>query len=57
MITYVFTSLNDQISQEEGQELARQLKISHIEASAKMRMNVDQAFYDLVRKVRYGRFL
>lgn len=42
-----------QITQEEGQELARQLKISYIEASAKSRMNVDQAFYELVRKVRY----
>ncbi|XP_052809045.1 ras-related protein R-Ras2-like [Mya arenaria] len=41
-----------QIKLEEGQELAHQLSISHIEASAKMRMNVDQAFYDLVRKVR-----
>ncbi|XP_045196318.1 ras-related protein R-Ras2-like [Mercenaria mercenaria] len=41
-----------QISREEGQELSRQLKITHIEASAKIRMNVDQAFYDLVRKVR-----
>ncbi|XP_060561964.1 ras-related protein R-Ras2-like [Ruditapes philippinarum] len=41
-----------QISPEEGQELARQLKITYIEASAKIRMNVDQAFYDLVRKVR-----
>lgn len=41
-----------QISPEEGQELARQLKITYIEASAKIRMNVDQAFYELVRKVR-----
>ena len=37
---------------EEGQEMAKQLKITYIEASAKIRMNVDQAFYELVRKVR-----
>lgn len=41
-----------QVTQEEGQELAKQLKITYIEASAKLRMNVDQAFYELVRKVR-----
>ncbi|KAL4232524.1 Ras-related protein R-Ras2 [Mactra antiquata] len=45
-----------QITLTEGQELARQLKIAHIEASAKMRMNVDQAFYELVRKVRLFEF-
>ncbi|QQP38430.1 Ras-related protein R-Ras2 [Caligus rogercresseyi] len=32
--------------------MARQLKIPYIEASAKIRMNVDQAFYELVRLVR-----
>lgn len=36
----------------EGEELARQLNIKYIEASAKIRMNVDQAFHDLVRIVR-----
>ncbi|XP_025098605.1 ras-related protein R-Ras2-like [Pomacea canaliculata] len=36
----------------EGQELAKSLKIRYIEASAKTRTNVDQAFYDLVRIVR-----
>jgi Ras-related protein R-Ras2 len=38
--------------QEEAQQLARQLKVPYIECSAKMRMNVDNAFYELVRVVR-----
>lgn len=38
--------------QEEAQDLARQLKIPYIECSAKLRMNVDQAFHELVRVVR-----
>lgn len=41
-----------QITQEEGQEVARQLKITYMEASAKTCKNVDQAFFELVRKVR-----
>lgn len=45
-----------QITSEEGQEMAKQLKITYIEASAKIRMNVDQAFYELVRKVRQFEF-
>ncbi|KAH3727247.1 ras-related protein R-Ras2-like [Dreissena polymorpha] len=45
-----------QVPVEEAKKLADQLKISHIEASAKMRMNVDQAFYELVRKVRVFEF-
>ncbi|XP_013400396.1 ras-related protein R-Ras2-like [Lingula anatina] len=40
------------VSTEDGYELARQLKISYIEASAKIRMNVDESFYELVRIVR-----
>ncbi|XP_017776547.1 PREDICTED: ras-like protein 2 [Nicrophorus vespilloides] len=38
--------------QEEAHVLAKQLKIPYIECSAKMRMNVDNAFYELVRVVR-----
>lgn len=38
--------------QEEAQSLARSLKIPYIECSAKMRMNVDNAFYELVKVVR-----
>lgn len=40
------------VSLEEAQQLARQLKIPYIECSAKIRMNVDQAFHELVRIVR-----
>ena len=41
-----------QISMDEGMELGRQLNVKYIEASAKIRMNVDQAFHELVRIVR-----
>ncbi|KAL3883760.1 hypothetical protein ACJMK2_029992 [Sinanodonta woodiana] len=41
-----------EIMLEEGREMARLLKLTYIEASAKLRMNVDQAFYELVRIVR-----
>ncbi|ELU18845.1 hypothetical protein CAPTEDRAFT_226757 [Capitella teleta] len=40
------------IKNEEGVELSRQLGIKYIEASAKVRMNVDLAFHELVRIVR-----
>ncbi|XP_057409368.1 ras-related protein R-Ras2 isoform X1 [Balaenoptera acutorostrata] len=42
-----------QVTQEEGQQLARQLKVTYMEASAKIRMNVDQAFHELVRVIRF----
>lgn len=45
-------SLRPQVTQEEGQQLARQLKVTYMEASAKIRMNVDQAFHELVRVIR-----
>lgn len=32
--------------------MARQLKVTYMEASAKIRMNVDQAFHELVRVIR-----
>ncbi|XP_014681657.1 PREDICTED: ras-related protein R-Ras2-like [Priapulus caudatus] len=41
-----------QVSSEEAQHLAQQLKLPFMECSAKVRMNVDQAFHDLVRIVR-----
>uniref|UniRef100_A0A8C3S6K0 Small monomeric GTPase n=1 Tax=Chelydra serpentina TaxID=8475 RepID=A0A8C3S6K0_CHESE len=41
-----------QVTQEEGQQLARQLKVTYMEASAKIRLNVDQAFHELVRVTR-----
>ena len=37
-----------QVTSEEVHVLARQLKAPYIECSAKMRMNVDQAFHELV---------
>ncbi|XP_076063682.1 ras-like protein 2 isoform X2 [Oratosquilla oratoria] len=40
------------VSTEEAHTLARQFKIPYIECSAKIRMNVDQSFYELVRIVR-----
>nr|CAD7257894.1 unnamed protein product [Timema shepardi] len=40
------------VSSVEAQNLSRQLKIPYIECSAKLRMNVDQAFHELVRIVR-----
>lgn len=40
------------VSVTEAQQLSQQLRIPYIECSAKVRMNVDQAFYELVRIVR-----
>lgn len=40
------------VSIEKAQELSRQLKIPYLECSAKVRINVDQAFTELVRIVR-----
>jgi len=40
------------VTQMDAQNLSRQLKIPYIECSAKLRMNVDQAFHELVRIVR-----
>lgn len=36
----------------EGQDLARQFGCAFIETSAKSRINVDNAFYDIVREIR-----
>ena len=41
-----------QVSLEEAQNLSRNLMIPYIECSAKLRINVDQAFHELVRIVR-----
>lgn len=40
------------ISSEEAHNVSRELRIPYIECSAKLRMNVDQAFHELVRIVR-----
>lgn len=36
----------------EGQELARRFDCTFIETSAKARVNVEEAFYQLVREIR-----
>ena len=48
-----YCNARSQVTQEEGQQLARQLKVTYMEASAKVRMNVDQAFHELVRVIRW----
>ena len=40
------------VSREEGQALAQQFNCKFIETSAKSRVNVDNAFYELVREIR-----
>lgn len=40
------------VQKEEGEALARQFGCKFIETSAKSRLNVDTAFYDLVREIR-----
>lgn len=46
------SELTRQVSIEEGQALARQCGCPFIEVDAKKRVNVDKAFYDLVREIR-----
>ncbi|KAL9096953.1 MAG: hypothetical protein Q9165_000917 [Trypethelium subeluteriae] len=41
-----------QVSTQEGQQLARNFGCKFIETSAKSRINVDNAFYDIVREIR-----
>jgi len=41
-----------QVSVEECENMAKQLKTPFIECSAKNRMNVDQSFFELVRLIR-----
>lgn len=40
------------VSREEGEGLARELALPYLECSAKYRLNVDQAFHNLVRLIR-----
>merc|ERR1712010_395827 len=44
-----------EVSTQEGQDLARAFGANFKEASAKTRVNVEEAFYDLVRKIRSHR--
>lgn len=41
-----------QVSREQGLDLAKKLQVSFIETSAKTGMNVEKAFFDLIRKFR-----
>jgi len=51
--------LNEQreVTTEEGRELARSFRAEFIEASAKSRINIEQIFINIVRKVRQSRGL
>lgn len=44
-----------EVSTQEGQALAKELGCDFVEASAKNNINVDRAFYDVVRKLRRQR--
>jgi len=41
-----------QVSTQEGKELAKSFGCKFIETSAKQKINVDEAFYELVREIR-----
>jgi len=41
-----------EVSRQEGEALAKQFGCKFIETSAKSRINVDKAFYDIVREIR-----
>ncbi|KAK7957062.1 uncharacterized protein PG986_006284 [Apiospora aurea] len=41
-----------EVSRQEGEQLAKNFNCSFIETSAKSRINVDKAFYDIVREIR-----
>ncbi|KAG5943955.1 hypothetical protein E4U53_006978 [Claviceps sorghi] len=41
-----------EVSKQEGEALARSFNCKFIETSAKSRINVDKAFYDIVREIR-----
>lgn len=40
------------VTKQEGEELAQQYKIKYVETSAKIQLNVEKAFHDLVRVIR-----
>ncbi|RCN51907.1 hypothetical protein ANCCAN_01995 [Ancylostoma caninum] len=40
------------VTRAEAEELARTLNVPYVECSAKLRVNVDQAFHSVVRLVR-----
>lgn len=44
--------MTTQVTTQEGQELGRQWNVPFFETSAKSRINVEEAFFDLVREIR-----
>jgi GTPase KRas protein len=44
-----------QVTKTEGEDLARSWGVPFFEASAKLRINVENCFYQLVREIRYVR--
>ncbi|XP_029440754.1 ras-related protein R-Ras isoform X2 [Rhinatrema bivittatum] len=44
--------LQRQVSKEETMNFARENRIPYMEASAKIRLNVDESFHELVRSIR-----
>nr|XP_033816993.1 ras-related protein R-Ras isoform X2 [Geotrypetes seraphini] len=46
--------LQRQVSKEEVMSFARENRIPYMEASAKIRLNVDESFYELVRAISNG---
>ncbi|KAG1661801.1 Ras-related protein R-Ras2 [Nymphon striatum] len=52
-LTFILNLWGQAVSVDEANSAAAHLKISYIECSAKLRTNIDQAFYDLVRVVRF----
>ena len=49
-------SLDREVSQQEGEHLAKQLGCDFTEASAKTCVNVEKAFYEVVRMIRVFSF-
>jgi len=41
-----------QVTQNEAKAMAKEFGVPYIETSAKLKLNVDQAFHDLVRSIR-----
>ncbi|EEB08307.1 GTPase Ras1 [Schizosaccharomyces japonicus yFS275] len=41
-----------EVSREEGEQMAHMMGCTYVETSAKFRLNVEEAFYDLVRTIR-----
>ena len=53
VLKVVFVCLCSKVLSSEGDEMSKMLKIEHMEISAKKKIDVDAAFFQLVRLVRY----